>query len=227
MKKRLRRILVVVLIIATVVVIIGLVISKPLPEGESGARAEALADSMLLALNKPAYDSIRVLSWSYPKGHHFIWNKQENEVNVRWDAYEVVFSPANLTGISRLNGKVLSGKAHEEAVHKAWTFFANDSFWLVAPFKIRDPGTLRYIVETERGDALLVTYTSGGVTPGDSYLWFLDESYRPVAWQLWVEMLPVNGLEFSWQGWTQQKGAWFALVHKGPKTIHLTNLEVQ
>ena len=68
--------------------------------------------------------------------------------------------------------------------------------------KIFDDGTSRKIVEMEDGSkALLITYSSGGATPGDSYLWILDENNLPKAWKLWVSIIPWGGLEFSWEEW--------------------------
>ena len=62
---------------------------------------------------------------------------------------------------------------------------------------------------------LLVTYISGGTTPGDSYLWHLDESGNPSSFQMWVSILPIKGLEASWQGWiTTESGAKFPTFHK-------------
>lgn len=215
-------------VIVILLILAGLIIHKPLPEGTSGPRAEALTDSMLKAINYQAYDTLHRISWSYPKGHHFDWNKTANEVRVRWGDYDVHLKPDSLTGIAYKNGEVLSERANEKAVWKAWKLFANDSFWLVAPFKARDLGTERSIVKTDRGDALLITYTSGGVTPGDSYLWILDENYRPTAWRVWVKIIPVGGLEFSWEKWQKYEGVWFAASHKGPGpvSIDLTNLSV-
>jgi hypothetical protein len=45
-------------------------------------------------------------------------------------------------------------------------YFNNDSFWLIAPFKLRDAGTTRSIVMQDN-QALMITYASGS-TPGDS-----------------------------------------------------------
>jgi hypothetical protein len=28
-------------------------------------------------------------------------------------------------------------------------------------------------------EALMITYASGGSTPGDSYVWFVDQNYMP------------------------------------------------
>jgi len=46
-------------------------------------------------------------------------------------------------------------------------------------------------------------------------LWILDDSGRPVAWRVWVKILHVPGLQFSWEGWTKlPTGAWVATSHK-------------
>lgn len=228
MKKVIKIVVVTIMAVVVLLVVAGLIIHKPLPQGTQGPKAEALTDSLLKAINYEGYNTLDQISWLYPKGHHFVWNKQDNEVNVKWDDYEVTFKPDSMTGTAYKKGEKLSGKKEVKAIQKAWELFANDSFWLLAPFKVRDPGTERSIVKTDKGDALLVTYTSGGVTPGDSYLWILDENYRPTAWQLWVKIIPPGGLEFSWEGWQKHEGVWFALDHKGPGPVQitLTNLKV-
>ena len=217
------------LAIATILALAIWIASEPLPEGKEGPQAEALADKMLLAVNKAAYDSLQELQWSFPRGHNFVWDKAANKVNVQWDKYEVSLDPETRTGTASADGASLSGQDATEAVAKAWALFANDSFWLVAPFKVRDPGAERRLVETESGPALLVTYNTGGVTPGDSYLWILDENGRPTAWKMWVSILPVKGLEFSWDGWTSYGGAWFAPTHQGPGpvSVNLTGLQIR
>ena len=102
--------------------------------------------------------------------------------------------------------------------------FNNDSFWLVAPYKIFDEGTERSLVSLEDGSqALLVTYTSGGSTPGDSYLWLLNENEIPYAYKMWVKIIPVGGVEASWDHWTKmESGAYLPKSHKmGPITLSM------
>ena len=208
--------------------VLGFIADESVPEGKAGPEAEALADKMLAALNFQAYDSIRVLEWSFPGGHHFVWNKREDRVEVKWKTYKVDLHLSTLEGSAWKNEVLLTGDRKENALRKAWQYFANDSFWLVAPYKIRDPGTERRLVHTREGPALLVTYTSGGVTPGDSYLWLLDENYLPKAWKLWVKIIPIGGLKFTWENWQTFNNAMLATLHKGPLiTIELKNLKVE
>ena len=86
----------------------------------------------------------------------------------------------------------------------------------MAPYKIFDKGTERSIATLKNGkEALLVTYNSGGTTPGDSYLWHLDPTGKPISFQMWVDILPIGGLEASWDDWTTtESGAQLPTFHK-------------
>ena len=81
------------------------------------------------------------------------------------------------------------------------SFFNNDSFWLVAPYKVFDLGTERRIVNYKNKEALLITYTSGGTTPGDSYLWILDEKFFPTSYKMWTSIIPIGGVSATWSDW--------------------------
>ena len=113
-------------------------------------------------------------------------------------------------------GTEYNGIEKHDYIHKAEAYFNNDSFWLVAPYKVFDSGVERRLVITEEGqETLLVTYTSGGTTPGDSYLWHLDTNGKPISYQMWVSILPIDGLEASWEGWiTTESGAQLPTFHK-------------
>ena len=91
----------------------------------------------------------------------------------------------------------------KKLISKALKYYNNDSFWVLAPYKVFDKGTERKLVKTAKNNnALLVTYKSGGSTPGDSYLWLLDSDYKPKAFKMWTSLLPIDGIEASWSDWT-------------------------
>ena len=192
-------------------------LDKPRPEGTTGAAAEALADEMLTALNADAYNSTRYIRWTFRTGKQYLWDKQTGTVRCAWDDVVVYLSTREGTGRAYRAGEALAGEEQSTLVADAYTYYNNDSFWLVAPYKIKDPGTERAIVTLEDGrEALMVTYTSGGSTPGDSYVWELGDNSRPVAWEMWVSIVPVGGLRLTWEDWTQtDTGFWIALMHEG------------
>ena len=205
-------------------VLIGVIISKPLPEGKECSEAEDLARKVEKAINKEAWDTTAIVQWTFMGAHDFLWDKERNLVKVNWKSNEVLLNLNTLAGVATKNGKALSTEKNEKMVQKAWALFANDSFWLNAPAKVFDPGTKRGLVELEDGrQGLLVTYTSGGVTPGDSYLWLLDDEGLPEAWRMWVQILPIGGLKISWEEWqTLPTGAKIATAHQpSPKITNL------
>lgn len=215
--KKILKVTGIILLTLILLITLGLfIVSEPKPTGTTGVEVEQLTDSLFSALNKEAYDTLEIISWSFPRGHHFVWDKKNNRVNVKWGDYEVDFSPEDKSGQAFLNGKKLESDQKREAIEDAWALFANDSFWLVAPFKLRDPGTTRELINTEDGQGILVTYSSGGVTPGDSYLWVLDENFKPVYWKLWVKIIPAGGVKFTWENWQSYSGVWLSTYHTGP-----------
>jgi len=114
-----------------------------------------------------------------------------------------------------MHGFKIEGDMGKELIEKAVSYFNNDSFWLVAPYKIFDKGTERRLVTLENNDkALLITYTSGGSTPGDSYLWLLEDNGMPKSFKMWTSILPIQGLESSWSNWTKtESGANLPTFH--------------
>jgi len=71
----------------------------------------------------------------------------------------------------------------------------------------------------------MVSYSSGGVTPGDAYVWLLDESYRPTSWKMWVSIIPIGGLEVPWSTWlTTETGAEICNLHESVMNLELTDI---
>ena len=190
---------------------------QELPTGIQGEQAELLASKMLSALDHDAYKNTIHLEWTFNKRHHYKWNKAENKCQVYWKSYRVDLNLNDpVESIAFKNEQEVDAAASKKLIEKAISNFNNDSFWVVAPYKVFDAGTERRSVTLEDGsEGLLVTYTSGGTTPGDSYLWHLDASGKPTSFQMWVDILPINGLEASWNDWTTtESGAQLPTFHK-------------
>tara|TARA_Y100001972_G_C7663303_1_gene334851 strand:+ start:3195 stop:3896 length:702 start_codon:yes stop_codon:yes gene_type:complete len=217
MLKRIGKIIGVILV-TTFVIFFGLffMFDEDLPKGEMSMQADSLANKMLSAINHEAYQETRFLEWSFA-GHQYYWDKLQHEVDVTWDNYTVhLHTKTPEKSIVKMHGELVDDPERSEIIDKSIQYFNNDAFWLVAPHKIFDPGTERRLIKLDNGDsALLVTYTSGGSTPGDSYLWLLDEAGLPYSWKLWVGILPVGGLEITWEDWkTTASGTLLPTMHK-------------
>tara|TARA_B100000809_G_scaffold118758_1_gene117082 strand:- start:53918 stop:54640 length:723 start_codon:yes stop_codon:yes gene_type:complete len=208
---------VLVLVLMTVLLCLFFVYDEKIPEGEQSVDADALAEKMLTAVNHEAYKATRYLEWTFAGKHHYKWDKQEQLVDIAWDETLVHLNiqHPDVSTVFVKNTNV-EKKVRLDIIEKAVSYFNNDSFWLVAPQKIFDAGTERRLVTLENGDkALMVSYTSGGNTPGDSYLWILDASGLPIAFKMWVSIIPLGGIKGTWESWeTTESGVLLSSNHK-------------
>lgn len=190
-------------------------VSEKLPIGIEGQEAEAMTDKMFEAVNKEAWDSTKIVTWTFVGMHDYIWNKENDDLQVTWGDVVVTMNLAKYDGKVTKNGEEVSGDKKRKIIDKAFSFFCNDSFWLNAPVKAKDEGTSRSVVELKDGTkGLLVTYSSGGVTPGDSYLWILDENGLPQNYKMWTKIIPVKGIGATWEDWiTLKSGAKISTAH--------------
>ena len=204
--------------------------NEPLPTGKTGPQADALAQKMLKSINVEAFKNTRYLLWTFRNGKHtYIWDKKLGKVKVSWNDITVnlMLKDPKKSYVFQKAILVKDDKQREKAIEKAIILFNNDSFWLVAPFKVFDEGVERSLVKMDDGtNGLLVTYTSGGSTPGDSYLWKLQPNGFPESFKMWVQIIPIGGLEASWDDWQiTQSGAFLPKTHLlGPMKLDMGNV---
>ncbi len=202
MKKFLIIILAVILVLAGGIFGYVQVKSKSLPSGEAGPVAEALANEMLSAINHEAWLKTGAIRWNFGGRQRHLWDRERHLAKVEWENFQVFINLSTREGIVYQDGKELS-QGKEQYLEQAWAHWANDSFWLNPISKVFDDGTSRQFITMENGlRGLLITYASGGVTPGDSYLWVVDDSGLPVRFDMWVSIIPIDGFEASWEDWT-------------------------
>ncbi len=213
--KWLKRLGIFLLVLIAILAVLYFIYNEPKPEYKTGPEADALAEKMLGAIDKEAWDTTTYVKWTFKGMNSYLWDKDRNFVKVSWGDKEVLLNTKAVDGKAYINGEEQSGEQQQKMIQDAWGFFCNDSFWLNAPAKAFDPGTERGIVTLEDGSkGLMVAYSSGGVTPGDAYLWILDENGLPKSWKMWVKIIPLGGMEFSWDQWKGlSTGAQIASFH--------------
>lgn len=191
--------------------------NEELPVGIQNEQADILAQNMLNALDYEAFKNTDYIEWTFKNKHLYKWDKRNNICTVQWKEFKV---DLHLKYPERSKAAVHSfnvvGENRDKLVKQALDYFNNDSFWLVAPYKVFDDGVERRIVKLNNGkDGLLVTYTTGGSTPGDSYLWEFDNDGKPKSFKMWTSIVPIEGLEASWSDWTTtSSGAQLPTFHK-------------
>lgn len=188
------------------------------PKGTAGPAADALAARVESAVGIDAWNSLAVVSFHF-RDHQWLWDKARGVVQLTdgdgtvlidtWDRGGFVVDDA---------GNDVTGDAAASRLTSAWAAFINDSFWLNPLATLRNSGATRELVTLEGEDAgaagLLVRYESGGVTPGDAYLFIVDDAGTPARWKLWVQILPIKGFETTFEDWVDVDGAKIATSHK-------------
>ncbi len=216
MKKFLKWFFILLVVLIGIIAIAGFLLSESKPEGKPSPKADAIAQKMMEAVDQAAWDTTAIISWDFAGRQQYLWGKERNFVKVMWGDNTVFLNTKSVTGKAFINEVALSGDEANNAVQMAWRHFCNDSFWLNAVVKAFDPGTSRSMVKTKDGkDAMMVSYASGGVTPGDAYAWILDKNGLPTSYKMWVSIIPIGGVEFTWEKWiTLETGAKIATLHK-------------
>lgn len=190
---------------------------ESMPEGREGHAADSLARHVMESVNTAAWKDVRALKWTFAGSNKHLWDRDRNMVRVEFSEHTIYFYTGTREGIALKNGQRVPDAAKEaELVVKGWEYWINDSFWLNPFPKFFDEGVTRSTVSQEDGsDALMIQFASGGVTPGDAYLFILDENGLPEAWKMWVSIIPIGGIETSWEDWVDLSGgARVARLHR-------------
>jgi hypothetical protein len=215
-----RRACCLLLLLPFVVLGVGLALEhESAPSGTQGEAAERLAAEAERAVNLEAWRKTKALRWTFAGIHDHLWDRERNFARVVRGKRKVLLRLASAGGSGRAweGERELSGAELDSRLQWAWTQWCNDSFWLNPVAKFRDPGTSRFECGTteDGGRLLMVSYDSGGVTPGDRYVWELDPKGLPKRWKMWVSILPVGGVDATWEGWeTLSTGAKVATDHE-------------
>ncbi len=161
--------------------------SKPLEEKTSTVhsdRATALADSVMTAMGgQDKWEGLHYVSWNFFGARDLVWDKWANRVRIESprDSSTYVLDLNTMEGQVQRKGQTLS---HPDSLSKylgiAKSIWINDAYWLVMPFKLKDPGVnLKYLrSDTIPGglaaEVLELTFEEVGDTPNNKYEVYID-----------------------------------------------------
>lgn len=138
-----------------------------------------------------------------------LWDRQGGAYRVEWSTgpgstYVALFDVDSVSaGQVYLNGDSVRAARSDSLIQRAHGRFINDTYWLLAPAKLFDPGVQReYVSDSSDADTgvLQLSFEDVGLTPGDRYWLYVDrETGRLKRWRFQLE----NGRtgHFRWTGY--------------------------
>ncbi len=191
-----------------------------LPVGQPGEAAEQLAQKMLKAANQDKWQATVAVSFTFRGDDKVFWDKKRKLVEVADKKGTVQFSEVSGKSIC-FEGERRVMDECEKLTASAVKKFYNHTYWINPAFHITSPGAERALVEDNsltgaEAKKLLVTFKSGGSTPGDSYLFTLDDEGKIADMRMWVslKMIPNGGKAVFSDYKTTETGVNVAMHHK-------------
>jgi hypothetical protein len=123
-----------------------------------------------------------------------IWSPNEGKLEVKSSGETIVLQQIDQYNLTKKADKPaeyadvwrkVSQKRAPKRAAEAWKSFINDSYWLLAPSKVTDPGVERRLDDSGR---LVLQFEGVGLTPGDTYWLTVDrQTWRVTDWRFELE----------------------------------------
>jgi hypothetical protein len=202
-----------------------------LPSALSAAdeAAEKLADAVMKASGGGAWPSVKRIRFSFVveepgKTEPLLLAKHDWDLKTYMDTAEWKGKKATINLLDPASMKT----EDEKAAFARWT---NDSYWLVAPLKLKDKGvTLKYggkmTVDGRELEVLDVTFANVGMTSADHYMMYIDpKTSLLVKWDYMPA--PDKKITSVWEDYRDFNGLKLATKHDfAGKIIKLTDVTV-
>jgi len=150
--------------------------------------------------------------------------------------FAVYFNVNTKQGKAFVNGKPVEGDELSKLLQNGYGRFINDTYWLLAPWKIFDPG-VHLVYDGEKPcpdggvcDVLKTSFEDVGMTPKDVYwLWITRDGRHMVQWQYVLNGAQEEPTTALWKNWQKFSGVSLAMdkpmVGK-PAVIRFENVSV-
>ena len=192
--------------------------------GQSGGDDDAdqaiqIAESTISRMGgMEAWNDVRYLAWKNFGEMHY-WDKWTGDFRWEEDSLVAVMNINSKEGRYWVDGIEVTDPADlEERLAGVYREWVNNSYWVVMPYKLLDPGVnLAYVGEemSESGqisDVLEVTFDGVGLTPDNKYLVYVDRESGLVC--QWTHFRNRGDLEPNfvrpWENWVDFGGVMLA-----------------
>ncbi len=169
------------------------------------------------------------------------WDRASNVDFVEWSEgdsmrFRVELETATRSGKAFLNDEALTiPNDVDAAVQRAYAMFINDAYWLLAPFKLQDPGvSLKYQGLKTENDAsheiITLLFDGVGLTPENQYDLYIDPNSNLIKFWDYKPTENAPATRFSWENWVELEGMKFSTEHsfaEGRRKVKIENLHIE
>jgi len=225
------------------VALLGLLLAAGLPAAAGDApalkadpKAAAVADKLMDALGgKKAWDDTHYLRFDFGtekdgkfQGRSHTWDKWTGRYRLESKTPEgkslvVLMNVNTRQGSAWMDGQKLGGEEARKQLDRAYGAWINDTYWLLMPYKLKDPGViLGYGGEEKAGgatwDKLTVAFDNVGLTPKDKYRVYVNRDTHLVdRWDYVLKGENVPPTTWEWKKWERHGKMMFSSERVNPK----------
>lgn len=192
-----------------------LLIAALLPALASAQDAQAVADRLQKALGgKQAWDNTHYIHFTFAGRRTHWWDKWSGRYRVEGQTKEgqkyVVLENINTKdGTVYIDGQKAEGDKAKQMLDAAYGAWVNDTYWLLMPYKIQDPGVSlssagEETIDGKTYDKLALSFQNVGLTPGDRYWAYINRDTGLMdRWAFILQDMPKDGppMVWVWDGW--------------------------
>ncbi|MCA8961249.1 MAG: hypothetical protein KDC38_12080 [Planctomycetes bacterium] len=189
------------------------------PAESIGAADEKSAEIAARVLEKlggqEAWNATRYVRWRFFGRRLHYWDKQAGRDRVEWDERSTEKRIVVVVDLGTKKGQawiadepVTDETERSKLVDEAYKAWVNDSYWIVMPYKLRDPGVkLTYrgegqLADGRKTDQLALTFDGVGLTPQNEYIvHVLQESGLVARWDFSPKAGDKPVISTPWTNW--------------------------
>ncbi|HEX4952097.1 MAG TPA: hypothetical protein VF017_01700 [Thermoanaerobaculia bacterium] len=180
-------------------------------QGSIDPQAREIATRAVAAMGgQAAWENLRWVRFRFAGNRTHWWDKHTGRHRVELtrrdgDHYIVLQNLNTREGQAFKNGQELSGEEARQALDNAYGAWINDTYWLLMPFKMTDPGVIlapagEETIDGNVYDKLHLRFEKVGLTPGDQYWVFVNRSTGLIdRWSYILESFEPGRAATVWQ----------------------------
>lgn len=168
---------------------------NPAAEGfltdQSDAQAISIADQVMEAMGgRQAWDQTRHIQWNFFGRRMHYWDKETGDIRIESPAQNltILMNIHNMEGkVSRADQEITEQDSVAIYLERGKSWWINDSYWLVMPFKLKDTGVaLKHLgkdttMDGQSAEVLSLTFQEVGVTPNNKYHVYVDSATQLIS----------------------------------------------